>query len=44
MYIGTNNQIKQIAFYLGYEDTSYFIRFFKKHTGLSPNVYRNKFK
>ena len=30
--LATPNQIKEIADLLGYEDTSYFIRFFRKHT------------
>jgi AraC-like DNA-binding protein len=41
--LSTSNQIKEIAYHLGYEDTSYFIRFFKKHTGLSPEAFRNNF-
>lgn len=28
--LATSNQVSQIAYYLGYEDVSYFIRFFKK--------------
>lgn len=38
--LATPNQIKDIADQLGYEDVSYFIRFFKKHTGLSPESFR----
>lgn len=38
--LATPNQVKDIAFHLGYEDVSYFIRFFKKHTGLSPELFR----
>jgi AraC-like DNA-binding protein len=38
--LATPNQIKDIADILGYEDVSYFIRFFKKHTGLSPESFR----
>jgi AraC family transcriptional regulator, transcriptional activator of pobA len=41
--LATPNQIKDIAGHLGYEDPSYFIRFFKKQTGLSPEVFRQKF-
>ncbi|AEV99589.1 AraC family transcriptional regulator [Niastella koreensis] len=40
----TPNQIKEIADLLGFEDPSYFIRFFKKHTGLSPDAFRKAFK
>jgi len=38
--LATPNQIKDIADLLGYEDVSYFIRFFKKHTGHSPESFR----
>ncbi|RRB12745.1 AraC family transcriptional regulator [Larkinella knui] len=41
--LATPNQIKDIAWHLGYEDTSYFIRFFKSHTGQSPDVFRKNF-
>jgi AraC-like DNA-binding protein len=40
--LATSNQINQIADLLGYEDPSYFIRFFKKHTGYSPEAFRQK--
>lgn len=42
--LATPNQIKDIADQLGYEDPSYFIRFFKKFTGLSPQTFRTNFK
>lgn len=42
--LATSNQVKDIADQLGYEDVSYFIRFFKKHTGASPDVFRKNFK
>ncbi|MDJ1469102.1 AraC family transcriptional regulator [Xanthocytophaga flava] len=42
--LATSNQVNQIAYYLGYEDTSYFIRFFKKHTGYSPEAFRHNFR
>ncbi len=35
-------QVGEIAFRLGFEDVSYFIRFFKRHMGNSPNEYRKK--
>jgi AraC-like DNA-binding protein len=42
--LATSNQINQIADHLGYDDVSYFIRFFKKHTGHSPESFRQNFK
>ncbi|RAJ28142.1 AraC family transcriptional regulator [Pedobacter cryoconitis] len=42
--LATANQINQIAYHLGYEDISYFIRFFKKHTGYSPEQFRRNLK
>lgn len=42
--LATPAQIKEVADLLGYEDPSYFIRFFKKHTGQSPDAFRRNFK
>lgn len=42
--LATSNQVSQIADYLGYDDISYFIRFFKKHTQFTPETFRNNFK
>jgi AraC family transcriptional activator of pobA len=42
--LATSSQVNQIAYQLGYEDVSYFIRFFKKHTGYSPEAFRANFK
>ncbi|HEY9258468.1 AraC family transcriptional regulator [Chitinophaga sp.] len=42
--LATSGQISQIADLLGYEDVSYFIRFFKKHTGHTPEAFRHHFK
>jgi AraC-like DNA-binding protein len=39
--LATSDQVNQIAWHLGYEDPSYFIRFFKKHTGHSPDAFRS---
>lgn len=35
--------VKEIAFSLNYEDDAYFIRFFTKHTGISPLSFRKQF-
>jgi AraC-like DNA-binding protein len=40
----TSNQIKEIADLLGYEDVSYFIRFFRKHIGHTPEAFRHNFR
>ena len=37
----TSKTVKEISFLMGYNDEYYFSRFFKKHTGISPSVYRN---
>ncbi len=34
--------VSEIAFSLGVNDVSYFSRFFKKHSGISPSDYRKK--
>lgn len=38
--IFTKQPLEQIAYSLGYKDSSYFSRFFKAHTGMSPSQYR----
>lgn len=42
--LATSEQVNQIAYHLGYQDPSYFIRFFKKHTQLTPEAFRSNFK
>ncbi len=44
MLIGTGNQVNQVADMLGYDDPSYFIRFFKKQTGLTPEAFRQNYR
>lgn len=39
----TKMTVKEIAYSLNYEDDAYFIRFFSKHTGLSPVSFRKQF-
>lgn len=41
--LGTPNQVNQIAFQLGYTDVSYFIRFFKKKMGVTPEAFRKNY-
>lgn len=36
----SHNQIKEIAYQLGFEDVAYFISYFKRYVGLSPSEYR----
>jgi AraC family transcriptional regulator, transcriptional activator of pobA len=42
--LATSGQVSEIADHLGYEDVSYFIRFFKKHTGYSPEMFRRDYR
>ncbi|TGV02813.1 helix-turn-helix transcriptional regulator [Flavivirga rizhaonensis] len=44
LLLATTNQVNQIAMKLGYEDVSYFIRLFKKHTYQPPDTFRINFK
>lgn len=39
----TDLQVSEIAYKLGFENTSYFNRFFKKNTKLTPTAYRKEF-
>lgn len=38
----TDQPLKDICFQLGFSDTSYFNRFFKRETGLTPATYRDQ--
>ncbi|OKS89150.1 helix-turn-helix domain-containing protein [Mucilaginibacter polytrichastri] len=40
----TDYAIKEIAFQLGFEDASYFNRFFKRLTAYTPAYYRSNFR
>jgi len=37
-----DNTITEITYTLGFEDSSYFARYFKKHTHMSPLVFKKK--
>lgn len=43
LLLNSNMNIKQIAYYLNYEDALYFSTLFKKHTGYSPSIYRDTY-
>lgn len=38
----TTSSVKEIAYQLSFEDASYFTKYFKSFTGLTPLEYRNK--
>ena len=39
----TDMSVREIAFFLGYEDHTYFSRLFSKVAGMSPGAFRQKF-
>jgi AraC-like DNA-binding protein len=39
--VHTTESVKEIGFQVGFDDPSYFVRFFKKHTGLTPAEFRD---
>lgn len=39
----TTMSVKEIAYHMNYEDDAYFVRFFTKHTGISPTGFRKQF-
>lgn len=39
----TDMMVKEVAFQLGYEDPSYFVKFFKRETGYLPSVLKENF-
>lgn len=43
LLVTTDQSVKSIADSLGYEDCAYFNRIFKKHTGITPQQYREKY-
>ena len=43
MLINFSLTVKQIAYQLNFEDNSYFCKFFKKQTGLTPEAFRKQF-
>lgn len=43
LLIYTDNMVNEIAYSLGFENTSYFVTFFKKYDNHSPEKFRNKY-
>lgn len=37
-----DKRVKEICYELGFDDPAYFTRFFKKHTGLAPQFYKEQ--
>ncbi len=40
LLLHSNKTTEEITSYLGYKDSGYFSKFFKKHEGLSPSIFR----
>jgi len=36
----SNLNVAQVAYQLGFDDPSYFVKYFKKHTKISPSEFR----
>ncbi|MGL4631944.1 MAG: helix-turn-helix domain-containing protein [Leadbetterella sp.] len=43
LILNSDFTMKEIAYQLGFEDPNYFFRFFKKHIGLTPGDFKQKF-
>jgi AraC-like DNA-binding protein/mannose-6-phosphate isomerase-like protein (cupin superfamily) len=43
LLFNTKNSVKEVAFTLGFDDPTYFGRFFRKFTGMTPGEFREKF-
>ncbi|CAL2075409.1 AraC-like ligand binding domain-containing protein [Tenacibaculum sp. 190524A02b] len=44
LLLNTESPIKEIAFTTGFEETTNFYKYFKRHTNLTPEKFRSKFK
>ncbi len=44
LLISTNQPIKEIAYTAGFDDTTNFFKYFKKHTDSSPEVFRKAYQ
>jgi len=43
LLVHTNNSVKEIAYSLGFEEPTNFIKYFKKHTNQTPNSFSQKY-
>ena len=43
LLVYTRMAVQSVAFHLGYDDPAYFSRAFRRHIGLSPGAYRDRF-
>ncbi|GAA3581829.1 helix-turn-helix transcriptional regulator [Snuella lapsa] len=41
LLVYTNKSVSEIAFYFEFKDVSHFIKYFKRHTGLTPLQFKN---
>jgi len=41
LLIYTESNVSDIAYYLNFNDTSHFVKYFKRYTGVTPLVFRN---
>lgn len=42
LLVNSNLNVKEISYLMGFDDTSYFIKFFKKITGITPSLFRKR--
>lgn len=43
LLVNTSDSVKEIGFLLGFEEPTYFIQYFKKHTSTTPVEFREKY-
>jgi len=43
MMSNQKTSIKEIAYYLGFDDPTYFTKYFKKGTGFTPKEFKKKY-
>lgn len=44
LLISTNSPVKEVAYSVGYDDTTNFFKYFRKHTGSSPEAFRKAYQ